>query len=108
MHQLQHLITTALGALGMKAWVVAGVGLQHAHQHSTFLHLQLACGTVEVALGSGFDAEGVLAEGNRVEVEHQHVLLVQYPLEALRHQGFLHLVHRYGEQPMIGLVHRGS
>ena len=81
LHQVEDDVTTLQRVFWIDERIIIGGGLEHTHEDSGVLGLQVLGRTTEVGLAGGLDAEGVGTEIDGVGIARQDLLLVEEKLQ---------------------------
>ena len=98
-HLAQHGVAALHGALGVAHRVVVAGAFEHAHQGGGFQHGELVGALVEIGARSHLDAEGVVEEGDGVEVGLQDLVLGVERLNLVGRHGLFELAGERGLAP---------
>ncbi len=98
-HLLQDDVAALVRSVGMAHGVVVDGALEHADQRRGRLRVQLRGRNLKIRLGRRLDAEGVIHEGDRVEIHLENPVLLVHRLEPEGGDPFLQFS---GDQPVVG------
>ena len=99
----EHLMLALLRGFRMAERIVAARRLGHARDHGRLGESQAGSGFAEIRLGRGFNAVGVLAEINIVEVKGEDPVLGELVFQLDGQDGFLHFtrVAAFGREEQL-------